>query len=286
MTHVTVLLFASVARAVDPADRTSSSDSASSTVADHDVSGVWTIVVGGGSGQRFGAPKQYESLGDGRVIDRSRQTAAGCSQGVVVVVPEADAVREGAVAGGPTRSASVRAGLAYVPFDAEIICVHDAARPLASVDLYRRVVAAVRAGADAAIPGVAVTDTIKVITPMVTIDGKVDREELGEHVGEAAGDVMGVVMGVVSSTLDRTQLVAVQTPQAFRADRLRAAHEAAGDATDDAGLVEAAGGRVVVVVGDPSNRKITEPDDLVWARRQVAVIDVAGVPQADEGASS
>ena len=201
---------------------------------------IWTIVVGGGSGRRFGTPKQYESLGDVRVIDRSIAVASEASDGVVVVVPPEDAEREGAVAGGSSRSDSVRAGLAAVPADATIVCVHDAARPMASPELFRRTIAAVIEGADAAIPGVAVADTIKVV----------------------AG-------GVVVSTPDRTSLVAVQTPQAFRAAALRAAHERGGDATDDAGLVEADGGLVVVVDGEVTNRKITVRDDLDWARRQL-----------------
>jgi 2-C-methyl-D-erythritol 4-phosphate cytidylyltransferase len=202
---------------------------------------VWTVVVGGGSGQRFGRPKQYERLDGERLIDRSRRIAEAVSDGVIVVVPSADARRESAVAGGGTRSASVRAGLDAVPDDATIICVHDAARPLASERLYQRVIDAVQAGADAAIPGVAVTDTIKVIDPA----------------------------GRVIDTPDRTTLVAVQTPQAFRASVLRAAHADGGEATDDAALVEAAGRRVVVVEGEAINRKITDPDDLEWARRVV-----------------
>ncbi len=202
---------------------------------------IWTIVVGGGSGERFGTAKQYEVLDGQRVIDRSIAVAHDVSDGVVVVVPPDDAVREGAVAGGASRSDSVRAGLAAVPSEATIICVHDAARPLASADLYRRAIAAVRAGADAAVPAVAVTDTIKVVSG-----------------------------SVVASTPDRASLVAVQTPQAFRAATLREAHERGGDATDDAALVEALGAKVVVVVGEVTNRKITVPDDLVWARQQVA----------------
>ncbi len=202
---------------------------------------TWTIVVGGGSGSRFGTPKQYEAFGDARVIDRSVAVARDACDGVVTVVPPADAAREHAVSGGATRSESVRAGLAAVPASATIICVHDAARPLADVALYQRVIDAVAAGADAAIPGVAVADTIKVI----------DAD------------------GAVVSTPDRSSLVAVQTPQAFRAEVLRRAHDLDGDATDDAALVEALGGRVVVVAGDPRNRKITVPDDLVWARAQV-----------------
>ena len=105
-------------------------------------------MVGGGSGRRFGTPKQYEMIGSVRVIDRSVAVARSVSDGVVVVVPPQDAAREGAVAGGATRSDSVRAGLAAVPADATIVCVHDAARPLASVELYRRAIAAVHDGAD------------------------------------------------------------------------------------------------------------------------------------------
>lgn len=202
---------------------------------------IWTVIVGGGSGQRFGTAKQYEALGDARVIDRSIAVAREVSDGVVVVVPADDAEREGAVAGGATRSESVRAGLRAVPACATIICVHDAARPLASADLYRRAIAAVAGGADAAVPAVAVNDTIKVVAD-----------------------------GVVISTPERSSLVAVQTPQVFRAGVLRDAHRRGGDATDDAALVEQLGGVVVVVEGEPANRKITLPDDLEWARREVA----------------
>ncbi|MGI9053523.1 MAG: 2-C-methyl-D-erythritol 4-phosphate cytidylyltransferase [Ilumatobacteraceae bacterium] len=202
---------------------------------------VWTIVVGAGGGTRFGARKQYESLGDGRVLDRAAAVATRASAQVVVVVPAADVGREGGVAGGTTRSESVRAGLAAIPDDADIVCVHDAARPLASARLFDVVIAAVRAGADAAVPAVAVTDTIKLVD----------------------GD------GVVVETPDRTRLVAVQTPQAFRADVLRRAHAAGAEGTDDATLVELAGGVVVTVPGEASNRKITTPEDLEWARRWV-----------------
>lgn len=203
---------------------------------------VWTVVVGGGSGQRFGRPKQFESLGGERVIDRSRRIADSVCDGVVVVVPAGDATRDGEVPGGATRSDSVRAGLAAVPADATVICVHDAARPLASADLYRRVIDAVSGGADGAVPGIPVTDTVKIVDD----DGN------------------------VVATPQRARLRAVQTPQAFRADALRAAHAAGDEGTDDAELVERAGGRVVVVEGDPINRKITHPDDLAWARSVVA----------------
>jgi 2-C-methyl-D-erythritol 4-phosphate cytidylyltransferase len=216
----------------------------------HDVDGpVWTIVVGAGSGARFGGPKQYEVIGDARVIDHSVAVARSVSDGVVVVVPAADAEREGGVAGGATRRASVRAGLDAVPGDAAVICVHDAARPFASADLYRAVIAAVRAGAAGAVPGVAVVDTVKVTT--TSSDGTVR----------------------VASTPDRSTLVAVQTPQAFAASALRHVHEVPADgasATDDAMMLEAAGAEIVVVPGEVDNRKITTPDDLAWARAVVA----------------
>ena len=202
---------------------------------------VWTIVVAGGSGNRFGTLKQYEELGAERVIDRSVRIARAVSDGVVVVVPAADAVAEGGVAGGATRAESARNGLAAVPAEATIICVHDAARPLATADLYAAVVDAVVEGADGAIPGIAVTDTIK----------RVDAA------------------GIVVETPDRSTLVAVQTPQAFRASVLRAAHATGAEGTDDASLVEACGGTVVVVPGSPLNRKITQPQDLEWARSLV-----------------
>jgi 2-C-methyl-D-erythritol 4-phosphate cytidylyltransferase len=204
---------------------------------------VWAVVVGGGSGQRFGAAKQYERLGDERLIDRSRRVAESVCDGVVVVVPAVDAERERAVAGGETRSASVRAGLAAVPDDADIVCVHDAARPMAGPELYLRVIDAVRGGADGAVPAVPVSDTIKIV----------------------ASD------GSVASTPDRATLVSVQTPQAFRGDVLRKAHAEGSDGTDDASLVEAIGGHVVTVPGDVSNRKITDRADLDWANALLEV---------------
>ncbi len=207
----------------------------------HGVENVWTIVVAGGSSQRFGRPKQYEQLGEKRVIDHSLAVAESASTGVVLVVPSIDVQVEGGVAGGQTRSESVRNGLAAVPPDATIICVHDAARPFADAALFRAVIAAVSNGADCAIPGVPVVDTIKVVNGL----------------------------GIVVSTPERSTLRAVQTPQAFRADVLRAAHAGGSESTDDAALVEARGGTVVVVPGSLDNRKITVPEDLVWARSKV-----------------
>ena len=207
------------------------------------VPAVWCIVVAGGSGRRFGGAKQWMELAGERVVDRSVATAAAACDGVVVVVPASDldgAEIPGAtavVAGGASRSASVRAGLARVPAEADVVLVHDAARPLAGVDLFERVVAAVRDGADVAIPVVAVTDTIR------HVDG-----------------------GVV----DRDELRAVQTPQGFAAPMLRAVHLDEPDATDDAGLVEAAGGTVTLVEGETTNLKLTDRHDLVVAEALLA----------------
>jgi 2-C-methyl-D-erythritol 4-phosphate cytidylyltransferase len=206
---------------------------------------VWAIVVAAGSGRRFGGPKQYESLGAGTVLDRSIATAREVVDHVVVVVPPGRALAPGEVEGGATRSESVRRGLAAVPDDADIIVVHDGARPFASPDLYRAVIDAVRRGADAAVPGLPVGDTIKIVDDAMT----------------------------VLETPDRATLVAVQTPQAFAAARLRLAHADAAEGTDDASLVEALGGRVVVVPGEPDNRKITVSDDLLWARQHAAAAE-------------
>ncbi|HEY8217143.1 MAG TPA: 2-C-methyl-D-erythritol 4-phosphate cytidylyltransferase [Acidimicrobiia bacterium] len=195
------------------------------------------IVVAAGLGERFGAPKQFLVAGSARLVDHAVTAAGAVCDEVVVVLPPGRAWDGADVAasvdGGATRSASVRAGLAAADPEAEIVVVHDAARALATPALFELVIDAVRAGADGAVPAVPVADTLKRVTG--------DR---------------------VVGTVDRAELVAVQTPQAFRAGCLRAAHTAGDDATDDAALVEAAGGTVVVVAGDPRNVKITTVADL------------------------
>ena len=250
-----------------------------------DDAAVWTVLVAAGEGRRFGAPKQLQPLAGRRVIDWALEAAAAASHGVVVVAAadQVAALREGSGAlvghddegrtlgsglrrndhiggtpageppraivtagggtpvvvtsGGSTRSESVRAGIAEVPEEADVIVVHDAARPLAGGALFAAVTAAVVSGADGAIPAVPVTDTIR-------------------HTRDA--------------TLDRSQLRAVQTPQAFRADLLRRAHASGGEATDDATLVEEAGGKVRLVDGEPDNLKITTPGDLHVAEALLA----------------
>lgn len=239
------------------------SDVRARTRVDVSTGSVWTVVVAGGSGRRFGSMKQYEALGDRRVLDHAVETARVVSDGVVLVLPQSDVADEvtwGAtpdvilVAGGPTRTASVRNGLAAVPAEAVIILVHDAARPFASVDVYRLVIDAVRGGADGAVPGLPVTDTVKVI----------------QVVESASIGVAGAVVPRIVDTPDRATLLAVQTPQGFVAEILRRAYLSEVDASDDSALVESIGGTVIAVPGEIDNRKITHPEDLVWARDLLA----------------
>lgn len=199
---------------------------------------VWAIVVAAGTGSRFGGPKQFAELEGRRVVDWALVASRSVADGVILVVPPAHLEDETpaadvVVAGGASRSDSVRAGLAAVPAGADVVVVHDAARPFAAPALFEAVVACVRQGADAAIPGMPIVDTVK-----------------------------RVVGGRVVGTVDREGLVTVQTPQAFAAGALRRAHAGGGEATDDAALVEEAGGQVVVVPGDPANAKITLRTDL------------------------
>lgn len=210
---------------------------------------VWAVIVAAGSGSRFGAPKQFQRLGDRRVVDWSMAAARAVCEKVVMVVPPgwdvtsepgADVVVEGA----DTRPGSVRRGLAVVPPEAEIVVVHDAARPLASPQLYAAVVEAVHSGADGCICAVPIDDTVK-----------------------------SVEDATVVRTIDRRGLWAVQTPQAFRAGALRRAHDGEPEATDDAALMEAIGGRVVVVPGDVRNLKLTRPLDLAVAEALLVTLD-------------
>jgi 2-C-methyl-D-erythritol 4-phosphate cytidylyltransferase len=207
---------------------------------------VAAVVVAAGRGTRFGGAKQFALVDGESVAARSVKACRSVADRVVLVVPEGyDGTGEGAdvvVPGGSSRAASVRCGLAHCD-DADVVIVHDAARPNASPALFAAVVAAIKDGADAAIPGLVLTDTVKRVT--------------------LKGDVT-----VVAETLTREELVGVQTPQAFRRNVLERAHASGDEATDDAGLVEAIGAVVVVVPGESSNVKITQPGDLeALARR-------------------
>ncbi len=202
---------------------------------------VAAIVVAAGQGVRFGGPKQFAMLGTETVASRSVRLARSVASRVLLVVPEDyHADGEGAdlvVVGGASRAESVRRGLEHC-HGVDIVVVHDAARPLATEQLFHAVVDAVERGADGAVPGLRITDTVKRVSD--------------SH------------PPTVRETIPREDLVTVQTPQAFRREMLERAHASAHDATDDAALVEALPGQVVIVDGETSNVKITEPRDLEW----------------------
>ena len=177
----------------------------------------------------------------------------------VEVVPGSPSSRQASVALGLT------AALAARP-DAVVVLVHDAARALTPPGVVRRVVAAVRAGHDAVVPALPVTDTVKEVS-------------LAGRTGPGGAPAAGVPVEEVVGTPDRARLRAVQTPQGFATATLVAAHRLGADraadetraASDDAGLVEAAGGTVVVVEGDPLAMKVTAPLDLALAEALAAV---------------
>ncbi len=176
----------------------------------------------------------------------------------VEVVPGSPSSRQASVALGLT------AALAARP-DAVVVLVHDAARALTPPGVVRRVVAAVRAGHDAVVPALPVTDTVKEVS-------------LAGRTGPGGAPAAGVPVEEVVGTPDRARLRAVQTPQGFATATLVAAHRLGADraadetraASDDAGLVEAAGGTVVVVEGDPLAMKVTAPLDLALAESLAA----------------
>ena len=209
---------------------------------------VWAVLAAAGRGERFGGdrPKAFARLGDLpllaeplRRLDDSEwidgivvAAPPGWEEPCIVLAEELGAGKVSAVvAGGETRAASVRAALGEIPEEALVVLVHDAARPLLSDEVIGRVLAPLSEGYDGAVPALPVPDTIKRVRD-----------------------------GVVVETLERSGLVACQTPQAFRADALRRAAD--GEGTDCASLVEARGGRVRTVEGDPRLLKVTTKADL------------------------
>jgi 2-C-methyl-D-erythritol 4-phosphate cytidylyltransferase len=216
------------------------------------------VLVAAGRGERLGSeyPKAFAKLGGRPLLAESleRLDASDWLEAIVVVAPPeweepvillAEEIGAGkvvaAVPGGETRASSVRAGLEEVPDDAAVVLVHDAARPFLPAEVVGRVVAPLGEGWDGAVPALPVADTLK-------------RAEDGQ----------------VTETLDRSGLYAVQTPQAFLADVLRRALvDAPARGTDCAGFVEAAGGRVCLVDGDPLLLKVTTAADLALAERVV-----------------
>jgi 2-C-methyl-D-erythritol 4-phosphate cytidylyltransferase len=227
-------------------------------------SGVWAVLVAAGRGERLGEdrPKAFARLGGLpmlaeplRRLDESEWiealvvvAPAGWEEPSILLAEQLGASKVTAcVAGGESRSASVRAGLAEVPSAAAAVLVHDAARPLLPPGVVPPLLEALAEGFDGAVPGLPVRDTVK----------------------RAHG-------GVVVETLAREELVAVQTPQAFVASVLRAA--AGGEGPDCASLVEAAGGRVKVVPGDEALLKVTTREDLDRVERRL--LAEAGRPAA------
>jgi 2-C-methyl-D-erythritol 4-phosphate cytidylyltransferase len=212
---------------------------------------VWAVLAAAGRGERLGSdrPKAFARLGGRPLLAESleRLEESGWIDAIVIAAPpdweepsilvaeEIAATKvSSAVTGGESRSESVRLALEEVPAEAAVVLVHDAARPLLSEEVIERVLAPLSEGWDGVVPAVPLADTVK------RVEG--DR---------------------VVETLPRDDLVAVQTPQAFLADTLRRA--VSGDvssATDCASLVEAQGGRVKVVEGDPRLLKVTDANDL------------------------
>lgn len=223
------------------------------------MSATWAVVVAAGRGERLGVdrPKAFAKLG-GRVLlaeSVERLDSSDWVDAIVVVAPEgweepsillAEELGAGkvsaCVAGGATRTESVRAGIKEVPEDALVVLVHDAARPFLPEGVIERVLGPLGEGWDGAAPALPVADTLK----------------------RAADD------GTVAETVDRAGLHAVQTPQAFRADVFRRALEAGSDASDCAALVEQAGGRVRLVIGDPRLLKVTTASDLAFVESLLA----------------
>ena len=220
------------------------------------------ILLAAGAGRRLGGqePKALLPIGGRPVLAVAAAAAAASGVGgLVVTFPpgwegSARACVVGLevdvrfVEGGETRQASVRAALGAVPASVAVVAIHDAARPFASPDLFRRVLRAVERGADGAVPVLPVTDTVLRVRGEV-VEGVESREEL------ALG----------------------QTPQAFRTAALREAHanaEAAGASfTDDASMLRWAGYDVLAVPGDPDNVKITTLADLAHADRRMGADD-------------
>jgi 2-C-methyl-D-erythritol 4-phosphate cytidylyltransferase len=213
---------------------------------------TWALIAAAGSGERLGIdrPKAFAALGGRPLLAESLERLEACEVVDAIVVAAPPGWEEPAillaeelatskvvacVTGGESRAASVAAALAEVPESALVIVVHDAARPLVHAAVVERVLEPLGRGFDGAVPGLPVADTLK-----------------------------RVHEGAVVETVERAGLVAAQTPQAFLAPVLRAALAAddLGRATDCAALVEASGGRVALVEGDPRLLKVTTPADL------------------------
>jgi 2-C-methyl-D-erythritol 4-phosphate cytidylyltransferase len=238
------------------------------------------LIVAAGSGERLGAgrAKAFVELAHRPLLQWSLDALAAVAgiERIVVALPgpAVTGLPAGlkappgtlAVAGGPTRSASVRLALDAAGPGGPIL-IHDAARPLLSAGLAERVLAAVgRDGVAGAIAATPVTDTIKRAAAAASLGEGSERRRAGDR---DAGSSEGAELAVVTETLERSSLWAVQTPQVFRREALERAldvpREVLAGATDDAWLVERTGGRIVVVPSPPENLKVTTPLDLAVA---------------------
>jgi 2-C-methyl-D-erythritol 4-phosphate cytidylyltransferase len=217
---------------------------------------AWAVLAAAGLGERLGEdrPKAFVRLAGRPLLAESLQrlegsdwvdaiviaAPAGWEESAILLAEELGCGKVSAcVTGGTTRAESVRIALAELPDDAAVAIVHDAARPLLTDDVVERVLEPLSQGWDGAVPCLPVADTVKRVQ--------------GDQVVE---------------TLDRTALVAVQTPQAFVAKALQDAYADADLAASDcAGLVERRGGRVKVVTGDPRLLKVTNRADLEQVER-------------------
>lgn len=243
---------------------------------------VGVVIPAAGRSTRFGlGDKISQDVGGRPMLLRAVELFAKRDEvGAIVVAAPPDSLEEfrerwgtqlgfhGAriVAGGTVeRWETVRNALAAVPEDCTHVAVHDAARPAASEELLARVFDAARVH-DAVIPGDPVTSTLKRVS-----DETVDAEQADAVADSILGEISETtkIKGRrVVGTVPRERLVAVQTPQVFRAELLRRAYAQAdlAGATDDAMLVERLGAEVIVVDGDPRNVKVTTAADLALVR--------------------
>lgn len=219
------------------------------------------LIPAAGRGERLGpgAPKALRDIGGTPMLVHAVKAISSCpAVSIVIVAAPTDNVDEVSallgqqdfpsevhvVAGGDTRVESVARALINLPDDVDVVLVHDAARPLVPEEVVASVVTAVRAGHDAVVPALPMTDTVK------SVDGNDD----------------------VVATLDRSSLRSIQTPQGFRREILQRAHAIADDEgiTDDAGMVEVLGITVHVVPGHEEALKVTRPFDVVVAEAILA----------------
>ena len=210
---------------------------------------VWGVVYAAGGGQRFGGFKQFERIGEERLVDRCVAALAAVCDHVVVVLPASEVWTGPPVAavvtGGATNPESVRAGLAAVADDAAVIVLHSPSHPLASPALVRRVVEHLATGVDGACPIAPIYDVLK---------------RIDDH-------------GVVVDTVPKHNVVSTQMPMAFRAAVLRNALAVDTTGNDAQTIAERHGARVGTIVGESTNIHVTTRVELEMARQLAPIVD-------------